>query len=496
MLKLDGELATIERDGDRVLCGGGARLPSAAAKSAGWGLSGLEFGVNIPGTVGGAVRMNANAYGGELARTLEWVSVCTADGAERRDARRARLLLPALEPRRGRGRRARLVRARRPATPTTVKATLAGMRSSAARRSRPGSRPSARPSRTPTTRAPRAARPASCSTRPAAAACGSAAPRFSAKHANFVENDGDGDDRRHPRADGRRPPPRPRARSASSSSPRSRSSARSSGRRTGSSADERPDGLRARPALRAAAGPVPRRRCRRHAASALVVAVLVLALALGCRLHVLVPRLLAGRGRAGRGHRRRGPAPRSRAALTSAAEDMTHPPPRRGGAEAAVADDPSVLSVERRHRLPPRADDRRRLAPSRPASSPTAGSWSPATAWSSRPASSGPTGSPRSRPTARPGRAGARLDGEAPRRSRGSSARRPGGLLPAQVDRARVDDEHGPVVAGRAGDRAALRRPLAAPSRSGRAAAAVLADPSLDSATYIDLSVPSRPVVG
>ncbi len=84
VLKLDGDLATIERDGDRVLCGGGARLPSAAAKSAKWGLSGLEFGVNIPGTAGGAVRMNANAYGGELARTLEWVTICTADGAERR----------------------------------------------------------------------------------------------------------------------------------------------------------------------------------------------------------------------------------------------------------------------------------------------------------------------------------------------------------------------------------------------------------------------------
>ena len=51
-----------------LLCGGGARLPSAAAKAAGWGLAGLEFGVNIPGTAGGAVRMNANAYGGQLGR--------------------------------------------------------------------------------------------------------------------------------------------------------------------------------------------------------------------------------------------------------------------------------------------------------------------------------------------------------------------------------------------------------------------------------------------
>ena len=87
VLKLEGELAAIERREQRILCGGGARLPSAAAKAAGWGLSGLEFGINIPGTVGGAVKMNANAYGGELARTLESVSVCSADGVEHRRPR-------------------------------------------------------------------------------------------------------------------------------------------------------------------------------------------------------------------------------------------------------------------------------------------------------------------------------------------------------------------------------------------------------------------------
>ncbi|HWB70303.1 MAG TPA: UDP-N-acetylmuramate dehydrogenase, partial [Solirubrobacterales bacterium] len=83
-IKLDGELAKIERDGRNVICGGGARLPSASARAAGWGLSGLEFGVNIPGTAGGAVRMNANAYGGRLAEVLEWVDVCTPRGCERR----------------------------------------------------------------------------------------------------------------------------------------------------------------------------------------------------------------------------------------------------------------------------------------------------------------------------------------------------------------------------------------------------------------------------
>ena len=84
-IKLDGALATIEREAEAgLLCGGGARLPAAATRAAGWGLSGIEFGVNIPGTAGGAVRMNANAYGGQLARVLEWVEVATARGAERR----------------------------------------------------------------------------------------------------------------------------------------------------------------------------------------------------------------------------------------------------------------------------------------------------------------------------------------------------------------------------------------------------------------------------
>jgi UDP-N-acetylenolpyruvoylglucosamine reductase len=84
VVKLDRKLALIKHEGERILCGGGARLPSVAARAAQAGLSGIEFGVNIPGTVGGAVRMNANAYGGELAKALEWVEVMTAEGVARR----------------------------------------------------------------------------------------------------------------------------------------------------------------------------------------------------------------------------------------------------------------------------------------------------------------------------------------------------------------------------------------------------------------------------
>jgi len=128
VIKLDRKLALIQREGPRrIVCGGGARLPSVAARAAQAGLSGIEFGVNIPGTVGGAVRMNANAYGGELARALEWVEVVTADGAERRAPaqlgfgyRRSNLLAGEVV--------ARASFALEPADVDAVKATLADMR--------------------------------------------------------------------------------------------------------------------------------------------------------------------------------------------------------------------------------------------------------------------------------------------------------------------------------------------------------------------------------
>jgi UDP-N-acetylenolpyruvoylglucosamine reductase len=128
VMKLDGALARIEQRGQRLLCGGGARLPQAAAYAARAGLSGLEFGVNIPGTVGGAVKMNANAYGGDLARVLEWVEIATPAGTERR----APEALGFRYRRSNLGDREIVAGASfslSAAEPSSVKATLAGMRS-------------------------------------------------------------------------------------------------------------------------------------------------------------------------------------------------------------------------------------------------------------------------------------------------------------------------------------------------------------------------------
>jgi UDP-N-acetylenolpyruvoylglucosamine reductase len=83
VVRLAGELAAIERRGDVVHCGGGASLAAVVKRATGWGLSGVEFGCAIPGTVGGAVRMNAGAYGGELCDVLDTALIVDGQGERR-----------------------------------------------------------------------------------------------------------------------------------------------------------------------------------------------------------------------------------------------------------------------------------------------------------------------------------------------------------------------------------------------------------------------------
>lgn len=63
-----------------ITAGAGAILAAVAAKAAEASLSGLEFASGIPGSVGGAVVMNAGAYGGEIKNVLIDATVLTADG--------------------------------------------------------------------------------------------------------------------------------------------------------------------------------------------------------------------------------------------------------------------------------------------------------------------------------------------------------------------------------------------------------------------------------
>ncbi|HSI29912.1 MAG TPA: UDP-N-acetylmuramate dehydrogenase, partial [Miltoncostaeaceae bacterium] len=82
-LRLVGRLTAISVRGSDLWCGGGASLPRAVQRAASAGLEGLEWGASIPGTAGGAVAMNAGAHSGELAESLRWAVVCSADGRRR-----------------------------------------------------------------------------------------------------------------------------------------------------------------------------------------------------------------------------------------------------------------------------------------------------------------------------------------------------------------------------------------------------------------------------
>ena len=81
VLKLGGELATVEAKGDTLRVGGGASNAVALHRARAAGLGGFEFACAIPGTIGGGIWMNGGAYGGDFAGVLERALVATADGS-------------------------------------------------------------------------------------------------------------------------------------------------------------------------------------------------------------------------------------------------------------------------------------------------------------------------------------------------------------------------------------------------------------------------------
>jgi UDP-N-acetylmuramate dehydrogenase len=65
----------VDVNGGHVVAGAAEPMPALSQRVARHGLAGLAFGVAIPGTLGGAVRMNAGAHGGEIRDVLEWAEV-------------------------------------------------------------------------------------------------------------------------------------------------------------------------------------------------------------------------------------------------------------------------------------------------------------------------------------------------------------------------------------------------------------------------------------
>jgi len=70
----------LEIDGTRMTIGAGTLLSRAAAEAAKNSLTGLEFAAGIPGTLGGAIVMNAGAYGGEMKDVVVSAKVLTEEG--------------------------------------------------------------------------------------------------------------------------------------------------------------------------------------------------------------------------------------------------------------------------------------------------------------------------------------------------------------------------------------------------------------------------------
>lgn len=81
VVKLGDSFNKVKVEGERVTAGGGALLSVIAKVALGESLTGFEFAGGIPGSVGGAIFMNAGAYGGEMKDIVETVTLAKKDGS-------------------------------------------------------------------------------------------------------------------------------------------------------------------------------------------------------------------------------------------------------------------------------------------------------------------------------------------------------------------------------------------------------------------------------
>lgn len=78
------DMATIDVEDERLIVEAGVSLMKVSQIAFEQGLTGLEFACGIPGSVGGAIFMNAGAYGGEVSDIVEYVDVVTQNGEYKR----------------------------------------------------------------------------------------------------------------------------------------------------------------------------------------------------------------------------------------------------------------------------------------------------------------------------------------------------------------------------------------------------------------------------
>lgn len=80
IIEVNNRINSVDVIGDEIVADAGAKLSSVAMAAYENDLAGFEFAHGIPGNVGGAVVMNAGAYGGEIKDVIKWAKVLTEDG--------------------------------------------------------------------------------------------------------------------------------------------------------------------------------------------------------------------------------------------------------------------------------------------------------------------------------------------------------------------------------------------------------------------------------
>lgn len=80
VIKFNSKFSNIKRDDTKLIVGAGAKLKDVSTFAAENSLTGLEFAVGIPGSIGGAVFMNAGAYGGEMKNIISKVRAVSRSG--------------------------------------------------------------------------------------------------------------------------------------------------------------------------------------------------------------------------------------------------------------------------------------------------------------------------------------------------------------------------------------------------------------------------------
>ena len=91
IIKLKSEFSTIQVEGEYLIVNSGAKLSEVYTVAYENSLTGFEFASGIPGTIGGAIYMNAGAYGGEMKDIVESVEVLDLDNFELRELKNEEL---------------------------------------------------------------------------------------------------------------------------------------------------------------------------------------------------------------------------------------------------------------------------------------------------------------------------------------------------------------------------------------------------------------------